>query len=103
LGQFPPIARDMAREELHGVLSSFFESRQCSGRGDKLAQVKQRLFGSFLHDSNSPFADLAFAPQRRGQSRAEETNGLHGGGGRLSVRAVKGAGVWRSSERSGDP
>jgi len=26
-----------------------------------------------------------------------------GGGGRLSVRAVKGAGVWRSSERSGDP
>jgi len=37
------------------------------------------------------------------QSGAYEANALHGGGRRLSVRAVKGAGVWRSSERSEDP
>jgi len=32
-----------------------------------------------------------------------KANALHGGGRRLSVRAVKGAGVWRSMERSGNP
>ena len=36
-------------------------------------------------------------------SRAWKANALRGGGTRLSVRAVKGAGVGRSSERSEDP
>jgi hypothetical protein len=34
---------------------------------------------------------------------AQKTNALHGEGRRLAARAVKGAGLWRSSERSEDP
>ena len=45
---------------------------------------------------------LAFREAPR-ESGAGNANALHARGRRLSVRAVKGAGVWRSSERSGDP
>jgi len=40
----------------------------------------------------SPFLDLAFVPRGAAASRAFEANALHGGGRRLSVRAVKAAG-----------
>ena len=40
----------------------------------------------------SPFLDLAFVPRGAAASRAFEANTLHGGGRRLSVRAVKAAG-----------
>jgi hypothetical protein len=43
---------------------------------------------------------LCFAQR---QFAAQKTNALHGERRRLAARAVKGAGLWRSSERSEDP
>jgi hypothetical protein len=40
----------------------------------------------------SPYLDLAFVPRGAALGRAFEANALHGGGRRLSVRAVKAAG-----------
>jgi len=47
--------------------------------------------------------NLGFAPQARREAAHEKANALHGGGRRLSFRAVKGAWLWRSLERSGSP
>ena len=40
---FSPIARHMAREEVHRRLSGLFESGQRARCGDELAEVKQRF------------------------------------------------------------
>jgi hypothetical protein len=53
--------------------------------------TRQQTFG--LLDGILLYLNLAFAPQRRGLSRAWKANALHGGGRRLSVRAVKAAGL----------
>ena len=47
LGQVAQSARDVARQTLYCVLSGFFESCPCTGCGDKLHQVKTRVFLRF--------------------------------------------------------
>jgi hypothetical protein len=92
-GEFSPIAGHVAREEVHRVLSAFFESGKRSRRGDQWSEVKQRFSFDLLHEKSPP---LEFWVLLRRHRRAvhEKANALRGGGRRLSVGAVKGAGVW---------
>jgi len=53
LGEFTPIARDMAREELHRVLSSLFESGKRPRSGHQLSKVEQGFSFGSLHENFS--------------------------------------------------
>jgi len=66
-------------------------------------QVKQRLLGGRLHERRLLWVDLGLRFESAARSGAANANALHARGRRLSVRAVKGAGVRRSSERSNRP
>jgi hypothetical protein len=84
----------MTRQELHRVLSGFFECGQRARCGDELAQVKQRLIGSWLHEERLLFCGFGFCFSRgAARSGAGKANALRGGGKRLSARAVKAAGL----------
>ena len=48
-GDFAPITRDMARQEIHRVLSGFFKGGQRARCGDELTEVKQRFSFCLLH------------------------------------------------------
>src|SRR6266853_3180215 len=58
-GNFAPIARDVAREEVHRTLAAFFESGERSRRGDELSEVKQRFSFSLLH-GKSPAVEFGY-------------------------------------------
>ena len=49
-GDFAPIAGDMTRQELHPVLSGFFEGGQRARCGDELTEVKQRFSFCLFHE-----------------------------------------------------
>lgn len=68
LREFSPIARDVAREEVHRTLAALFESREGSRSSDELSEVEQGFTFGLLH-GDSPALEFEVASKAR-RSRA---------------------------------
>src|SRR6266404_5499195 len=91
VGQFAPLAVDMACEELARLLSCLLKCGESARCCDDLAEFKSRLFAELLHWKHS-FRSFRFLLLRgTAESGALKANALPGGARRLAVRAVKGA------------